>query len=50
MSKIIATERLRDKNVPVPYYGNLEFWFIWKLFPLSVEYILPTGNGLMKIS
>ena len=39
MPKIIAAEQPQKKKTVIPFYGNLEFWFIWKLFPLSMEYV-----------
>ena len=39
MKKITAVEQFRIDKKIIPYYGYLELWFAWKLFPLSTEYI-----------
>jgi len=39
MKKITAVEQLRTDGKTIPYYGYLELWFVWKLFPLSMEYM-----------
>lgn len=39
MQRVIDIERLRNSKRTISYYGHLDIWFVWKLFPLSLEYI-----------
>lgn len=39
MRKITAVEQSIDDGKMIPYYGYLDLWFAWKLFPTSMEYV-----------